>query len=311
VDFNYIRNSAKIVVDAYNGTVTLYVAEPTDPLIRTYDRIFPGILRPLDEMPASLRAHVRYPQDLFAAQAEMYRTFHMEDPRVFYNKEDVWVLPEEIYFDKPRVMTPYYVIMRLPETEREEYVLILPYTPPGKQNMITWLAARSDGEHYGTLHAFRYPKDKLVFGPMQIEARLNQEPAISQQFSLWDQGGNRVIRGNLIVIPIGDSILYVEPIYLQAEQGRLPEMRRVVLASGNRVVMEQTVDAAMAALFASAGPQRGTVTRTTTEQPAPRSPTGATGVPALLRALEERQTRMLEELNALQEDLRRLRQILE
>ncbi|MBI3997862.1 MAG: UPF0182 family protein, partial [Armatimonadetes bacterium] len=162
--FNYLRNSVKAVVDAYHGTVTLYVAEPADPLIRTYSRIFPGLLRPLAELPAVLRAHLRYPQDLFAAQAEMYRLFHMQDPRVFYNKEDVWVLPEEIYIDKPREMAPYYVIMRLPDAPREEFMLILPYTPPGKQNMITWLAARSDGEHYGKLLAFRYPKDKLVFG---------------------------------------------------------------------------------------------------------------------------------------------------
>src|SRR3990170_3418556 len=249
--FNYLRNSVKAVVDAYHGTVTLYVAEPADPLIQTYARIFPGLLRPLAELPVSLRAHLRYPQDLFAAQAEMYRLFHMQDPRVFYNKEDVWVLPEEIYIDKPRQMAPYYVIMRLPDAPREEFMLILPYTPPGKQNMITWLAARSDGQDYGKLLAFRYPKDKLVFGPMQIEARLNQDPAISEQFTLWSQGGNRVIRGNMIVIPIGQSNLYVEPIYLQAEQGRLPEMKRVILASGNRIVMEPTVGAALRGLFAA------------------------------------------------------------
>lgn len=311
-NLNYIRNSVKVVVDAYHGTVALYVAEPGDPLIRTYGRIFPGILLPLDELPPSLRAHLRYPQDLFAVQAEMYRTFHMRDPRVFYNQEDVWVLPEEIYFDARRIMTPYYIIMRLPETAREEFVLILPYTPPGKQNMITWLAARSDGEHYGTLKAFRYPKDKLVFGPMQIEARLNQEPAISEQFTLWSQGGNRVIRGNLIVIPIGESNLYVEPIYLQAEQGRLPEMRRVVLASGNRVVMESTVDAGLRALFTGPQPPRGIVTRTAPEPPsAPPADVADGDLLGLLRSLQDRQTRMAQELNALEDDLRRLRTILE
>ena len=304
---NYLRNSVKAVVDAYHGSVTLYVTEPDDPMVRTYGRIFPGLLRPLADLPASLRAHLRYPQDLFAVQAEMYRLFHMQDPRVFYNKEDVWILPQEIYIDKPREMTPYYVIMRLPGAAREEFMLILPYTPPGKQNMITWLAARSDGEHYGKLLAFRYPKDKLVFGPMQIEARLNQEPAISEQFTLWSQGGNRVMRGNMIVIPIGQSNLYVEPIYLQAEQGRLPEMKRVVLASGNRVVMESTVGAALRGLFAAPLQQRPGA-----ERAQPPDDSGAAGDPvALLRALQARQARIQEELRALERDLQRLLQALE
>jgi len=209
-------------------------------------------------------------------------------------------------------MTPYYVIMRMPGTPREEFVLILPYTPPGKQNMITWLAARSDGEHYGKLQAFRYPKDKLVFGPMQIEGRLNQDPEISGQLTLWNQGGNRVMRGNLIVIPIGESNLYVEPIYLQAEQGRLPEMKRVVLASGNRVVMEATVDAGLRSLFAAPAPSRPVTGR-------PTAPPGATPPPvapasdpaALVRALQERQGRIQEELRAIERDLQRLREALE
>lgn len=306
---NYLRNSVKAVVDAYHGTVTLYVAEPDDPMIRTYGRIFPGLLRPLSDLPPSLRAHLRYPQDLFSVQAEMYRLFHMQDPRVFYNKEDVWTLPQEIYIDKPREMAPYYVIMRLPGASREEFMLILPYTPPGKQNMITWLAARSDGEHYGTVLAFRYPKDKLVFGPMQIEARLNQEPVISEQFTLWSQGGNRVIRGNMIVIPIGPSNLYVEPIYLQAEQGRLPEMKRVILASGNRVVMDATVSGALRALFAHPETPSAAVGR----PPAVTAAPGAgNGEPAdLLRVLQARYGRIQEELRALEADLRRLQQLLE
>jgi len=307
--FNYLRNSVKAVVDAYHGTVTLYVAEPADPLIRTYARIFPGLLRPLAELPASLRAHLRYPQDLFAAQAEMYRLFHMQDPRVFYNKEDVWVLPEEIYIDKPRQMAPYYVIMRLPDAPREEFMLILPYTPPGKQNMITWLAARSDGQGYGKLLAFRYPKDKLIFGPMQIEARLNQDPAISEQFTLWSQGGNRVIRGNMIVIPIGQSNLYVEPIYLQAEQGRLPEMKRVILASGNRLAMESTVSAALRGLYAAPEVRRPAAGRAPT---VPAAPSDAGVDPAsLLRAVQARQARIQEELRALEADLQRLLRLLE
>jgi uncharacterized membrane protein (UPF0182 family) len=307
--FNYLRNSVKAVVDAYHGTVTLYVADPADPIIRAYNRIFPGLFRPMAELPPALRSHLRYPQDLFAVQAEMYRLYHMQDPRVFYNKEDVWILPEEIYIDKPREMTPYYVIMRLPGTPREEFMLILPYTPPGKQNMITWLAARSDGENYGKLLAFRYPKDKLVFGPMQIEARLNQDTAISEQFTLWSQGGNRVIRGNMMVIPIGQSNLYVEPIYLQAEQGRLPEMKRVILASGNRVIMEPTVGAALQGLFAGRPEVAPAVRRPLPGQPAPRD--AASDPAALLKAVQARQARIQEELRALEADLQRLLQLLE
>jgi len=311
--FNYIRNSVKAVVDAYHGTVALYVAEPADPMIQTYARIFPGLFQPLDGLPASLRPHLRYPQDIFSTQAEMYRTFHMQDPRVFYNREDMWSLPQEISIDKPVEMTPYYVIMRLPGVATEEYVLIMPFTPPGKQNMITWLAARSDGEHYGKLLAFRYPKDKLVFGPMQIEARINQDPRISEQFSLWNQGGNRVIRGNMIVIPIGGSNLYVEPIYLQAEQGRLPEMKRVVLASGNRVAMEPTVTAALRALLAEPGAPADAAARTPGTAPVGKAPAGAAGTDpkTLLRALIDRQARILEELRALDADLRRLREMLD
>jgi len=210
-------------------------------------------------------------------------------------------------------MTPYYIIMRLPGVATEEYVLIMPFTPPGKQNMITWLAARSDGEHYGKLLAFRYPKDKLVFGPMQIEARINQDPRISEQFSLWNQGGNRVIRGNMIVIPIGGSNLYVEPIYLQAEQGRLPEMKRVVLASGNRVAMEPTVTAALRALLAEPGAPADAAARTPGTAPVGKAPAGAAGTDpkTLLRALIDRQARILEELRALDADLRRLREMLD
>jgi uncharacterized membrane protein (UPF0182 family) len=311
--FNYIRNSVKAVVDAYNGTVTLYIAEPGDPMVQTYARIFPGLFRPIEELPAALRPHLRYPQDIFAVQAEMYRVFHMQDSRVFYNKEDMWTLPQEIYGDKPAEMTPYYVIMRLPGAPAEEYVLIMPFTPPGKQNMITWLAARSDGEHYGRLLAFRYPKDKLVFGPMQIEARINQDPRISEQFTLWNQAGNRVIRGNMIVIPIGESNLYVEPIYLQAEQGRLPEMKRVVLASGNRVVMEPTVAAALRGLVAGPAVAAGAPERQPGAAPTgmPPAAAGEADPKSLLRSLIDRQARILDELKALDADLRRLRDVLE
>ncbi len=310
--FNYVRNSVKAVVDAYNGTVALFITEPGDAMIQTYARIFPGLFQPLAALPASLRPHLRYPQDIFAVQAEMYRTFHMQDPRVFYNKEDLWSLPQEVYTDKPVEMTPYYVIMRLPGVATEEFVLIMPYTPPGKQNMITWLAARSDGENYGKLLAFRYPKDRLVFGPMQIEARINQDPTISEQFTLWNQGGNRVIRGNMIVIPIGQSNLYVEPVYLQAEQGRLPEMKRVVLASGNRIAMAPTVSAALQALLAGSAAPTAAVDRLPAKTPAGAAPPGPAGGDSnsILRSLMERQGRLMEELKALDADLRRLLEVL-
>ncbi len=308
--YNYLRNSVKAVVNAYDGSVTLYVADPDDPILRAWMRVFPDLFRPLDEMPASLRPHLRYPQDLFSAQADLYATYHMQDPRVFYNKEDLWVAPNEIYLKATVPMAPYYVIMRLPGEAEAEYVLIRPYTPPDKNNMITWLAARSDGEHYGNLLALRYPKDKLVFDPMQVEARIDQDPVISEQVTLWDQAGSQVLRGNMIVIPIGDSNLYVEPLYLQAAESRMPEMKRVILVSGNRVVMHPSVEASLAALLGEAV----AVTRP------PETPTTPTGEAAsstvneailnLLAELEARNTRLADELDALKADLTRLRELL-
>jgi uncharacterized membrane protein (UPF0182 family) len=312
--YNYLRNSVKAVVSAYDGSVTLYAADPDDPILRAWRRVFPDLFHPLDEMPPALRPHLRYPQDLFSAQADLYSTYHMQDPRVFYNKEDLWTVPNEIYLKETVDMAPYYIIMRLPNEPREEYVLIRPYTPPDKNNMITWLAARSDGEHYGKLLALRYPKEKLVFGPMQIEARIDQDPRISEQITLWDQAGSQVLRGNMIVIPIGASNLYVEPLYLQAAQGRLPEMKRVILASGNRVVMHPTVEASLTALLGQAlalSEAEGVA------QPPETAPTGGTApsevnqaVLSLLAELEARNARLAEELDALQADLARLRELL-
>jgi uncharacterized membrane protein (UPF0182 family) len=249
--FNYLRNSVKIAIDAYDGAMTFYVADAEDPLVRAYAGAFPGLFQPLDAMPAALRAHVRYPGLLFAVQSQMYRLYHMQDPRVFYQREDQLSVPAEVYLgaQRPVPVQPYYAIMRLPGEAREEFVYILPYTPPGKDNMITWLAARSDGAHYGKLVAYKYPKETLIFGPMQVEARIDQDPGISAQFTLWNQGGSRVLRGNMLAIPIGRSNLYVEPIYLQAERSRLPEMKRVVIATGNRVAMGVTVEEALAQLY--------------------------------------------------------------
>lgn len=239
--FNYIRNSVKVVIDPYSGSVTFYLFDPADPLAQTYARIFPGIFLPAEQMPETLKKHIRYPEDLFAIQADLYLTYHMKDANVFYNKEDLWAIPNETFSGNMQPVEPYYIIARLPGGQDEEYILFQPLTPHNKDNLVAWLAARSDGEHYGELVLYRYPKQELVFGPLQIEARIDQDPEISAQFSLWDQGGSGVIRGNLLVLPLGKSLLYVEPIYLQAESGRIPELKRVIVASGDQVIMADTL----------------------------------------------------------------------
>ncbi len=268
--FNYIRNSVKIVTDAYDGTVRFYMTDPTDPLIQTYGRMFPTLLTPIDQAPAAVRAHFRYPEELFRIQSQMYGLYHMEDPRVFYLKEDVWNIPNEIFYDKIQPVDPYYVIMELPGERRPEFILMQPFSPTNRDNMIGWLAARSDDPNYGKLVVFKYPKDKLIFGPFQIETRIDQDPVISPQFSLWSQAGSQVIRGNLLVIPLGQSNLYVEPIYLQATASPLPELKRVIVAMGNRVVMEPTLQEALARLFSTAAPTPpGATPITITTAPAP------------------------------------------
>lgn len=247
---NYIRNAVKVALDAYDGTVIFYVADPEDPIIRTYQRIFPSLFRALDTMPAALRQHLRYPEDLFILQASMYSTYHMTDPEVFYNKEDLWSFPQASFGGETVVMQPYYTIMRLPGEPRAEFILMLPMVPNNRDNMIAWLAARCDSPQYGTLIEFAFPKEKLVYGPAQIEARIDQDTTISEQLSLWNQTGSRVIRGNLLVIPIDDALLYFEPLYLRAEKRELPELKRLIASAGDRVVMSQGVEALLAALFA-------------------------------------------------------------
>lgn len=246
---NYIRNSVKAVVDAYSGEVNFYIAEPADPLVKVYAAAFPELYKPLSAMPEGLRLHLRYPEDMFLIQVEMYRTYHMQDPQVFYLREDQWNVPREIFQDKEQPVEPYYVIMRLPDSNREEFLLMLPMTPPARQNVIAWLAARSDGDNYGNLLVYNFPKDKLVYGPLQVEGRISQDPVISSQFALWNQAGSRVIRGNLLLIPIGNSNIYVEPVYLRAVNGTIPELKRVVVAAGDKIAMEPTLGAALARLF--------------------------------------------------------------
>jgi hypothetical protein len=275
---NYIRNSVKVVMDAYDGTMQFLVVNETDPLLNTYRQIFPTLFTPKPDTPEAVKAHFRYPLDFFKVQAQMYLSYHMDTPEVFYNREDLWRFPMEIYEGNEQLVEPYYIIMRLPGSEQEEFMLILPFTPVNKDNMIAWMAARSDGEQYGTSLLYEFPKQELVYGPSQIEARIDQNPEISQQLTLWSQEGSRVIRGDLLVIPIEQSLLYVEPVYLRAEQGELPELRRVIAAFESQTVMETTLDNALAALFGEPQAQQ--------EQPegeaaAPGLPT----VPADLRAL--------------------------
>jgi uncharacterized membrane protein (UPF0182 family) len=242
----------KIVIDAYNGTTTFYLAEPTDPLALTLGNIFPGFMKPLSEMPADLRQHVRYPEDLFRIQANAYQQYHMTNPLVFYNKEDQWQTPT-LDVDRNSVpMQPYYTIMRLPGERDPEFIQMLPFTPRLKENLSAWMVARSDGAHYGRLLVFQFPKQKLVYGPKQIAARIDQDQVISPQITLWNQQGSAVIRGTLLVIPINESLLYVRPLYLRSTEGRIPELKRVIVAYQNQIVMKETLTAALAEIFGPA-----------------------------------------------------------
>jgi hypothetical protein len=246
---NYIRNSVKAVIDAYDGTTTLYVADAEDPVIQTWQKIFPAMFKPLSAMSDELRAHIRYPEYFFQVQAAIYRTYHMKDPQVFYNREDQWDVAKENYAGMTGTMQPYYIIMRLPGEAHEEYILMLPMVPKGRDNMIAWMAARCDGADYGHLFEYAFSKDSLFYGPYQIQARINQSPEISRQLSLWNQMGSKVILGNLIVIPVQDSLLYVEPLYIRAENGQLPELQRVIASYGDQVVMGETLPTTLASLF--------------------------------------------------------------
>jgi uncharacterized membrane protein (UPF0182 family) len=272
LDLNYIRNAVKVVIDAYNGTADFYLADTADPIAATYERIFPGLFKPLAAMPQDLQKHIRYPEDLFFIQAQIYRTYHMNSAEVFYNREDLWQFPRQPTGGNEATMAPYYIIVRLPGEAQAEFLQMLPMVPSQRQNMIAWLAARSDQPDYGKLIVYEFPKEKLVYGPFQIEALINQNTEISQQLSLWNQMGSRVIRGNLLVIPIENSILYVSPLYLRAETGQLPELKRVIAAYGDRVVMDETLAGALAALFKGPAPAA---------PPSASAPSGASAKTAL------------------------------
>jgi uncharacterized membrane protein (UPF0182 family) len=252
---NYIRNSVKFVIDAYDGTTTAYLADAADPIAATYARIFPTLFTPIAEMPPVLREHVRYPEDIFAIQSQVYATYHMTQPSVFYNREDQWEIPVIDEGGEGRAMQPYYTIMKLPLEQEPEFIQMLPFTPRRRDNLAAWLVARSDGEHYGKLRVFEFPKQKLVYGPRQIVARITQDQVISPQITLWSQQGSQVIWGTLMVIPVEESLIYVRPLYLRAAGGRIPELTRVIVAYNDQIVMEETLDAGLVRLFGG-GTQR-------------------------------------------------------
>ena len=249
---NYMRNSVKAVIDAYNGTTSFYLAEPTDPLALTISNIFPGLLKPMSDMPASLRQHVRYPEDIFAIQSAVFATYHMTNPGVFYNKEDQWQVPVLDTGDRStQAIQPYYTIMKLPGEKHPEFIQMLPFTPRLKDNLSAWMVARSDGDQYGKLRVYQFPKQSLIFGPSQIEAKINQDQLISPQITLWNQQGSTVKFGTLLVIPIEESLLYVRPLYLRSSTGKIPELKRVIVAYGNKIIMRETLTRALVEIFGS------------------------------------------------------------
>jgi uncharacterized membrane protein (UPF0182 family) len=264
---NYIRNSIKITIDAYHGTTTFHLLDASDPVAATIGRVFPGLFTPLEKMPDDLRTRLRYPQLIFAMQAAMYATFHMTNPAVFYNREDQWEIPAFEVGNQSVRMEPYYTIMKLPGEEGPEYIQMLPFTPRQKDNLAAWMVARSDGANYGRLVAFQFPKQTVIFGPRQIAARISQDQVIAPQITLWNQQGSEVIQGTLLVIPIEESLIYVRPLYLRAAGGRIPELKRVIVAHQNQIVMEDTLEAALRRMFPD-GRDR---------EPAPAAPVEAQG----------------------------------
>jgi len=276
---SYIRNSVKFVIDAYDGSISAYVADADDPILATWARVFPGLFRPLDEMPPALREHVRYPEDIFDLQARVYTRYHMTQPAVFYNREDQWAIPVVNDGSDNVAMQPYYTIMRLPGEPEPEFIQMLPFTPQNRPNLSAWLVARSDGEHYGRLRVFEFPKQRLVYGPSQVVARIAQDQEISPQITLWNQQGSQVLWGTLMVIPVEESLIYVRPLYLRASGSRIPELARVIVAYENQIVMTETLETGLAELFGGTAARRPPV-------PLPAATTEA-GVPAPGEAAED------------------------
>jgi uncharacterized protein len=295
---NYIRNAVKATVDAYTGKMSLYVFDPSDPIIQAYQKLFPQLFLPASEMPADLRRHARYPEALFRTQAEAYRIFHMRDPQVFYNKEDIWEIARDLFSQsgQPEAVAPTYVVATLPGEKEPEYLLILPFSPRGKDNLIGWMAARCDGDQLGKLIFYQLPKQQLMYGPMQIESRIDQDQNISKDLTLWNQQGSHVLRGNIIALPVTGGFLYLESIYIQATEARMPQLKKVVLAMGDRLIYRDTFDEALADLTAAPAPAA------VPSAPTPALATSEKSVPSLaerlhhLRDQAEQLTRELETL---------------
>ncbi len=303
---NYIRNAVKATVDAYTGKISLYVFDPGDPIIQAYEHLFPKLFRPASEMPADLRRHARYPEALFRAQAEAYRVFHMRDPQVFYNKEDIWEIAHNLFGQsgQPEPVQPTYVVATLPGEKQPEFLLILPFTPRAKDNLIGWMAARCDGEHLGDLVFFQLPKQQLMYGPMQIESRIDQDQNISKDLTLWNQQGSRVLRGNIIALPVTGGFLYVESIYIQATEARMPQLKKVVLAMGDRLIYRDTFDEALTDLTGVPTPARPAAAIVASGS-APAPPASATNVPTMeqrLRALHDQAEQLTRELEKLEKE---------
>jgi len=303
---NYIRNAVKATVDAYTGKISLYVFDPSDPIIQAYEHLFPKLFRPASEMPADLRRHARYPEVLFRAQAEAYRIFHMRDPQVFYNKEDIWEIAHNLFGQsgQPEPVQPTYVVATLPGEKQPEFLLILPFTPRAKDNLIGWMAARCDGEHLGDLVFFQLPKQQLMYGPMQIESRIDQDQNISKDLTLWNQQGSRVLRGNIIALPVTGGFLYVESIYIQANEARMPQLKKVVLSMGDRLIYRDTFDEALADLTGMPAPARPAQTAVASGS-APAPPVSAKNAPTMeerLHALHDQAEQLTRELEKLEKE---------
>ncbi len=288
---NYIRNSVKAVVDAYNGSIQLYVSDERDPMIQTYQQIFPGTMKPLTEMPAGLREHLRYPEDIFRVQTHMYATYHMDQPQVFYNKEDQWEVASAQEREGASVaMEPYYTLMKLPNVKAEEFLVMLPFVPKNKLNLAAWMVARCDPENYGKLAVYRIPKQKQIYGPKQIIGRINQDPEISGQLTLWGQKGSSVIFGTMLVIPIKESLLYVQPLYLKADTGKIPELKRVVVVSDNKIAIGENLEQSLNKLFGTgavaAPPNAEGIVEAPTVAAANTSPLAAQAKEAYARAVQ-------------------------
>jgi uncharacterized membrane protein (UPF0182 family) len=284
--FNYIRNSVKVAIDAYDGTMTFYVSDPSDPIIRAWQGVFPGVFRPISEMPADLAAHIRVPEEGFNVQTRMYGRYHVTDAGTFYQNNDQWTVPERKESDQSLPNEAYYVIMRMPGEAEAEFLLLQPMVPTNRPNMIAWIAARNDGANYGHVRVYRFPVDTTVFGPAQIEARIDQDPTISAQITLWNQSGSSVKRGNLIVVPVGDSLLYLQPVYLQSTASAFPEFQRIIVASASNVVWSPTLGESLRLLLAAQGGPGGPGTSpppspspTPGPSAGPSAPPGGGGLP--------------------------------